>query len=45
MGYKKGLCPNAERLYERIITIPLYPKMSDEDVEYVIDAVKETVGG
>jgi UDP-4-amino-4,6-dideoxy-N-acetyl-beta-L-altrosamine transaminase len=45
MGYKKGLCPNAERLYERIITIPLYPKMSDEDIEYVIDAVKETVGG
>lgn len=41
LGYNKGLCPNAERLYERIITIPLYPKMSDEDVEYVIDAVKD----
>ncbi|MDK2990918.1 MAG: hypothetical protein PWP48_151 [Clostridiales bacterium] len=41
LGYNKGLCPNAEKLYERIITIPLYPKMSDEDVEYVIDAVKE----
>ncbi|AEE96757.1 UDP-4-amino-4,6-dideoxy-N-acetyl-beta-L-altrosamine transaminase [Mahella australiensis] len=40
MGYRKGLCQNAENLYERIITIPLYPKMSDEDVEYVIDAVK-----
>lgn len=40
LGYNQGLCPVAERLYERIITIPLYPKMSDEDVKYVIDAVK-----
>lgn len=43
MGYNKGLCPNAERLYERIITIPLYPKMSDEDVEYVIKSIKSIV--
>ena len=39
LGYEKGLCPNAERLYERIITIPLYPAMTDEDVESVIEAV------
>lgn len=41
LGYKKGICKNAEKLYEEIITLPLYPKMSDEDVEYVISAVKE----
>lgn len=44
MGYEKGLCPNAERLYERIMSIPLYPKMTDQDVNDVIRAVKKVVG-
>jgi len=43
LGYKKGLCPNAEKLYERIITLPLFPKMSEEDIMYVIKIVKELV--
>ena len=29
LGYEKGLCPNAEEIYKRILSIPLYPKMSD----------------
>jgi UDP-4-amino-4,6-dideoxy-N-acetyl-beta-L-altrosamine transaminase len=40
LGYKKGLCPNAEDSYERLITLPLYASMSDEQVEYVIEAVR-----
>ena len=44
LGYRKGLCPNAEKLYERILTIPLYPAMTDEDVDSVIAAVKKVVG-
>jgi dTDP-4-amino-4,6-dideoxygalactose transaminase len=40
LGYKKGLCPNAEKSYERLISIPLYPSMTDEQVEYVIKCVK-----
>lgn len=43
LGYEKGLCPNAERLYERIITLPLFPKMEREDVDCVIKNVKEVV--
>lgn len=43
MGYKKGLCPNAEALYERMITIPLYYSMTDGDVDSVIEAVKKVV--
>lgn len=39
LGYKKGLCPAAERLYERILSLPLYYGMSDEDVKSVIKAV------
>lgn len=43
LGYEKGLCPNAEEIYKRILSIPLYPKMSDQDIEDVIYAVKKVV--
>lgn len=36
LGYKKGLCPNAEEFYESMLTVPLFPAMSDEDVNDVI---------
>ena len=37
------MCPAAEEVYKGIVTIPLYPKMTDEDVEDVIHAVKKVV--
>lgn len=43
LGYQRGLCPNAEKLYEEIISLPLYYAMSDGDVESVIEAVKKIV--
>ncbi len=43
LGYKRGLCPNAEKLYEEIVSLPLYYAMSDEDVESVIEAVQKIV--
>lgn len=43
LGYKKGLCPRAEKLYENIMSIPLYYGLTDEDVETVIEAVKKVV--
>ena len=43
LGYDKGLCPNAEKVYNGIMSIPLYPQMSDEDVYDVIAAVKKIV--
>lgn len=36
LGYKRGLCPNAEDFYEREISIPIYQSMSAEDVDYVV---------
>ena len=41
LGYKKGLCPNAEEVYKGIMSIPLYPKMTDRDVEDTVHAVKK----
>ncbi len=43
LGYEKGLCPKAEEVYKGIMSIPLYPKMTDQDVEDVIHAVKKVV--
>ena len=43
LGYTSGLCPNAEDAYSRMLTIPLYPSMNDEQVEYVIKTIKETI--
>lgn len=44
-GYKKGLCPEAEKLYNGMMSIPLYPLMTDSDVDDVITAVKKVVEG
>lgn len=43
LGYGKGLCPNAEKYYEEVMSIPLYYSLTDEDVEDVIHAVKKVV--
>ena len=43
IGYKQGACPNAERLYERMLSIPLYYSMTDEQQEKVIEAVRKVV--
>lgn len=43
LGYEKGICPNAEEVYKGIMSIPLYPKMTDQDVNDVILAVKKVV--
>ena len=43
LGYQKGICPNAEKLYDEMISLPLYYGMSDKDVEDVITAVEKIV--
>ena len=43
LGYEKGICPTAEEIYKGIMSIPLYPRMTDEDVEDVVRAVKKVV--
>jgi dTDP-4-amino-4,6-dideoxygalactose transaminase len=41
-GTRRGDLPQAESLYDRIISLPLYPGMSHSDVQDVIAAVGET---
>jgi dTDP-4-amino-4,6-dideoxygalactose transaminase len=39
-GYNWGDYPVSESYYQKALSLPLYPKMSDEDVEYVIENIK-----
>jgi perosamine synthetase len=43
LGTKPGLCPVAEAAYERILSLPLFPRMTDTDVEDVIAAVTKVL--
>jgi len=40
-GYKWGDFPIAENYYQNSLSIPLYPIMTDEDVDYVIRSIKK----
>jgi perosamine synthetase len=41
LGYQEGLCPKAERLFERILSLPVFPTMSDQDINDVVDAMRK----
>ncbi|KKL12399.1 hypothetical protein LCGC14_2536130, partial [marine sediment metagenome] len=42
-GYKEGDFPNAEYIGNHTITLPLYPKLTDLEVEHIIGEVNEIV--
>jgi perosamine synthetase len=41
LGYQPGLCPVAERTYEEILTLPMFPAMSQGDVARVANVLRE----
>lgn len=43
-GYKRGDFPNAEYIYDRILSLPLYPSMTPDDLNDVINAIKKISG-
>ena len=43
-GYKPEDFPNAYQAFKRMISLPIYPRMTDADVHDVIEAVTRTVG-
>jgi len=42
-GYMEGDFPIAENHYKNALTLPLFPKMNDADVDDVIEAVKKVI--
>lgn len=43
LGYQKGICPKAEKWYEQALTLPVFPGMTDQDVEDVIKGLTDIV--
>jgi perosamine synthetase len=42
-GTGPGLCPVAESVYEQILSLPMYPAMTDEDIKIVINTVRSLI--
>jgi dTDP-4-amino-4,6-dideoxygalactose transaminase len=45
LGLPAGTLPEAERLCERALSLPLFPGLRNEQIAYVAHAVREAVGG
>ena len=43
-GYENVHCANAEEIYSHIISLPLYPGLTSEQQDYVIDTLKSLCG-
>lgn len=43
-GYREGSLPIAEEVCSRIVSLPLFPSMTDDDVADVVEAVRRAVG-
>ena len=41
LGYRRGLCPNAEDLYRRILSLPIYPALTDPLQDRVVRALRD----
>ncbi|MFP3946660.1 MAG: DegT/DnrJ/EryC1/StrS family aminotransferase [Archaeoglobaceae archaeon] len=42
MGYRQGICPVAEEMARKVVSIPVHPKMSEEELEYVVDVINDS---
>jgi len=42
-GHREGECPVAEAAFEKLVTLPIHPRLTEEDLDYMADAI-ESVG-
>ncbi|WP_132287835.1 UDP-4-amino-4,6-dideoxy-N-acetyl-beta-L-altrosamine transaminase [Kribbella sp. VKM Ac-2568] len=42
-GYQRGMCPNAEQYYREEISLPMFPDLTDSDVDRVVDTLTKLV--
>ena len=40
LGHHEGECPVAESSFDRYVSIPIHPRMTDESIQYVIDSIR-----
>jgi dTDP-4-amino-4,6-dideoxygalactose transaminase len=44
LGYKKGDFPEAEKAAEETLAIPIYPELKEDEMDYVVDKIREFYG-
>lgn len=44
LGYKKGDFPVAERVCSEILALPMFPELTDDEVDYVCDTIEQFYG-
>ncbi len=44
LGYRRGLCPNAEAFYEQELSLPMFPALTDDQVDLVVDTLTTILG-
>lgn len=42
-GYKKGMFPVTEEMSECVLNLPIYPDLTDEEIDYVIKSLQESI--
>lgn len=43
LGYKRGICPIAEEWYERALTLPIHPSLTNDQISYIINTLKNLI--
>ncbi len=43
LGYPQNICPNSINASKHVLSLPVHPALSSEDIEYILDALKEPI--
>jgi len=43
LGWKKGVLPVTEKVSESIVTLPMFPQLTNEQLDFMVNAVEESV--
>lgn len=43
LGYRRGMCPNAEAFYAEELSLPLFPDLTDDQVDQVVETLVEVL--
>lgn len=41
MGFHKGMFPNAEKCAKEVLSLPMHPNLTDEEIEYIVSCIEE----
>lgn len=44
MGHHEGECPVYEEVFKRFVTLPIYPMLTEEAIDYMAQSIKEILG-